>query len=411
MLRATIWLCGVLTAALVAAGCSSTPASDGPGAATGTAGPGVRPPGPPSGITTTAEHWGSFFGAASGHFDLQASPADVTLPGTILAVATSNSTQYALLTNGELYAWGLGNVGQLGDGARTNSFTRPVRVRFPPGVRIAHIPTDVMPYDTGLAVDTHGRAWGWGRNGGGDLCLGNSGVQLTPVELPFHHVTALAGASNHALYDANGTVFACGQNVRGDLGDGKRTSSPRPVRVRRLAGHPVKTLVASFANSGAVLTNGEYFDWGYNAKGQLGIGHFGGSSDVPVRVRLPQPVRHVALGGSIWFNGQTVVMLSNGQLWAWGSDDFSQLGDGRSRAQSSPIRFFAPAGVTYRSIATGSATSYAISTTGAVYAWGVGHLGQVGDGRMATARHPVQVASGATAISATANNVVVSKLG
>ena len=331
----------------------------------------------------------------------------MTLPGTISAVASSNSTQYALLTDGRLYAWGLGNAGQLGDGARTNSFKRPVLVQFPPGVRIAYVPTDVMPFDTGLAVDTHGRVWGWGRNGGGDLCLGNARVYTRPVELPFDHVTAVAGASNHALYDADGTVFACGQNVRGDLGDGRHRSSTTPVRVRHLDGNAVMRLVAAFANSGALLTNGKYYDWGYNGKGQLGIGHLGGSSDVPVRVRLPSAVRHVAQGGSIWFNGQTLVMLSDGSLWAWGADDHSQLGDGRHRAQPSPIRVKTPVGVTYRSIATGSATSYAISTTGAVYAWGVGFLGQVGDGRRAVARHPVQVDSGAFVISATANNVVV----
>ncbi len=357
-------------------------------------------------------HWGSFFGGAvAGNFDTQTSPTAVTLPGPVSAVASSNSTQYALLADGRVFAWGLGNAGQLGDGARTDSFTSPVQVQFPPGVRIAQIPTDVMPYDTGLAIDTQGRVWGWGFNGFGDLCLGNSKVQTRPVQLPFADVTAVAGASNHALYDAGGTVYACGQNVKGDLGDGKHRNSGRPVRVRHLDGYAVKTLVASFANSGALLNNGEYFDWGYNAKGQLGSGRLGGQSDVPVRVRLQAAVVQVAQGGSIWFNGQTLVMLSNGSLWAWGADDFGQLGDGRKRAQPSPIRFQSPAGVTYESIATGSATSYAISTTGAVYAWGTGVLGQVGDGRKANARHPVQVASRATTISATANNVVVSLWG
>jgi alpha-tubulin suppressor-like RCC1 family protein len=395
MLRTTTWLCAGLAAVTVAAGCSSGDAS------------GRRSP-PPERTTTTAEHWGSFFGGVTGNADTEATPTAISLPGAVSAVATSNSTQYALLSDGQLYAWGLGNVGQLGDGARTDSFTRPVRVQFPPGVTIARIPTDVMPFDTGLAVDTTGRVWGWGRNGGGDLCLGNTRVYTRPVELPLVHVTALAGASNHALYDAGGTVFACGQNVAGDLGDGSGRSTTRPVRVRDLDGHAVKSLVAAFANSGALLADGEYFDWGYNQKGQLGIGHVGGWSDVPVRVRLPMTVMQAVQGGSIWFNGQTLVMLSNGSLWAWGADDFCQLGNGHTRAQPSPGSVYPPTGITYRSIATGSATSYAISATGSVYAWGVGFLGQVGDGHTVTACHPVVVASGATAISATANDVVVS---
>ena len=124
--------------------------------------------------TSTVQHWGSFFGGAKGNFDIEKSPVTVTLPGTVAEVGTSNSTEYALLTSGSLYAWGLGTQGQLGDGLRVNSFTSPVRVHFPAGVKIASIPGDVMPYDTGLAVDTRGNVWGWGDNGGGELCLGNT---------------------------------------------------------------------------------------------------------------------------------------------------------------------------------------------------------------------------------------------
>src|SRR6202034_2490581 len=123
----------------------------------------------------TVKHWGTFFGGSSTFppEDMTSPPASLTLRGRVAEVATSNSSQYALLTNGSVYAWGLGNAGQLGDGATTNSFTTPVRVRFPAGVKIASLPVDVMPFDTALAVDTRGYVWGWGDNQGGELCLGN----------------------------------------------------------------------------------------------------------------------------------------------------------------------------------------------------------------------------------------------
>jgi alpha-tubulin suppressor-like RCC1 family protein len=181
-----------------------------------------------------------------------------------------------------------------------------------------------------------------------------------------------------------------------------------PVRVAGLDGRAVTKLTASFANSGALLTDGAYFDWGYNASGQLGDGQSGRPSDVPVRVHVPRAVRQVALGGSIWNNGQTLVKLSNGSIWAWGSDRSCQLGDLRIGLRRSPVQVHTPAGVTYKILATGSATSYAISTAGKVYAWGVSHVGQVGNGRTATTCRPVAVAAGAQFISATANNVVVS---
>jgi alpha-tubulin suppressor-like RCC1 family protein len=322
-------------------------------------------------------------------------------------VGSSNSTEYALLTDGSLYAWGMGNEGQLGDGNTVNSFRRPVRVRFPAGVQIAAIPGDAMPYDTALAVDTSGRVWGWGENGGGELCLGSRRTYDTPVKLPFSRVSALAGASNHAMYDAAGTVYACGANFNGDLGDGSRLSTTTPKKVTGLNGPRVTMLVASFANSGALLADGKYFDWGYDADGQLGDGHRGRSSDVPVRVALPAPVTQVAEGGSIWGNGQTLVMLSDGSLWAWGADFAGQLGDGGTGSQPSPVRFYPPAGVTYKSLATGSATAYAVSATGQVYAWGASYAGQIGDGSAVADATPVLVASGATAISSTADNVVI----
>ena len=52
---------------------------------------------------------------------------------------------------------GQGTHGELGDGADANSFHAAVQVQFPRGVRIAFLPQDANPYDSGLAVDTRGR--------------------------------------------------------------------------------------------------------------------------------------------------------------------------------------------------------------------------------------------------------------
>jgi alpha-tubulin suppressor-like RCC1 family protein len=359
-------------------------------------------------LPSTVEHWGSFFGGKKNvNYDLDSSPVALTVPGTVAEVGTSNSTQYALLTNGSLYAWGLGNEGQLGDGSLVNSFTKPVLVRFPRGVKIASIPTDAMPFDAALAVDTKGNVWGWGQNGQGELCLQNTKTYTTPVQLPLSDVTLVAGASNHVLYDAHGVVYSCGGNGAGDLGDGSKRGTTRPMQVVGLDGALVTELVASFANSGALLSNGEYFDWGYDGGGQLGDGQFRRSSNVPVRVNLPGPVTQVTQGGSIWENGQTLVMLSNGSLWAWGSNSSGQLGDGTTQPQASAVRFYPPAGVTYKGLATGAITSYAISTAGQVYAWGASPVGQIGDGILHKTLTPVRVASGAAMISSTANDVAV----
>jgi alpha-tubulin suppressor-like RCC1 family protein len=359
--------------------------------------------------SSTVKHWGTFFGGTNAlqPEDMTTSPASVRLPGRVAEVASSNSSEYALLTNGRVYAWGLGNAGQLGDGATKNSFTKPVRVRFPARVKIASLPIDVMPFDTGLAVDTKGHVWGWGDNQGGELCLGNHQKHLTPVRLPFSHVTAVAGAFDHALYDAGGQVWACGLNSLGELGDRTTRPSSVPVKVKGLgpSAHVV-FLVAAFANSGALLADGRYLDWGSNGEGQLGVGTRK-PSDVPVTVPLPARVRQVSQGGSAPGNGQTLTLLTNSDLYAWGADGQGQLGDGKTAAQSSPERITPPSGVTYRALATSGSTSYGISRRGKVYACGGGKEGQIGNGTTESSFTPVEVASGATGISATADDVVI----
>src|SRR6202044_3128610 len=157
----------------------------------------------PDATAPEALHWGKFFGDdIRGTGDELLTPTQVTIPdrSSITQIATSNSTDYALLSDGTLWAWGQGDKGELGDGGRANSFSTAVQVRFPPGVQIASLPTDVMPFDTAMAVDTNGNAWGWGLNERGELCLGNDALQPVPVELPLPNVTALAGAWNHAVY-------------------------------------------------------------------------------------------------------------------------------------------------------------------------------------------------------------------
>jgi alpha-tubulin suppressor-like RCC1 family protein len=362
------------------------------------------------GASRTVEHWGSLSGGVIPIMpvDTILSPAPVRLPGPVAEVATSNSTEYALLANGRVYAWGLGNHGQLGDGTTSNSFTTPVRVRFPAGVKIASLPIDVMPFDTGLAVDTTGHVWGWGVNGGGELCLGNRHQHLVPVELPFRHVTAVAGAFSHAVYESAGQVWACGLGKLGVLGDGATNSSFVPVKVTGLgpSAHVV-ALVAAFANAGALLADGRYLDWGTNGLGQLGIDSAAKLSDVPVAVPLPAKVAQVTQGGSAPGNGQTLVLLTNGALYAWGADKQGQLGDGKTSPEFSPELITPPSGVTYRLLASSGSTSYGVTTAGNVYAWGAGGVGQIGNGTTAGSLTPVKVASDATGISGTAFDVVI----
>jgi alpha-tubulin suppressor-like RCC1 family protein len=326
------------------------------------------------------------------------------IEGRVVQIATSNSDGYALTTTGSVYGWGVNSYGELGDGHLTPYETRAVKVAFPAGVKIARL-ADPMPFDAGLAVDSTGRAWGWGLNGAGDLCLSGL-VERRPRRLPLADVSLATGARTHALFDSNGAVYACGSGDAGELGNGSTAATGTPVRVTGLpSGARVVALTSSWEGSGALLADGSYYDWGYNAAGQLGDGATTGSA-VPVRVDLPGPVTQVFQGGSGPKNGQTVAILKDHSVWAWGDNDRGQLGTGNTIDSAVPVPVRVPRGVTFVTVSSGGFASYAIDRTGKLWAWGDNRNGQLGTGsgsRIAVL--PIDTGMHATQVSSTAQNV------
>ena len=94
---------------------------------------------------------------------------------------------------------------------------------------------------------------------------------LTPVELPspISNVTLISSASGHALYDAGGTLYACGGNSLGELGDGNTKSATGPVAVTGLTGQTVVGLYSSSQDAYALTESGAVYAWGGNAEDEL----------------------------------------------------------------------------------------------------------------------------------------------
>jgi len=321
----------------------------------------------------------------------------------VIQIATSNSDSYALTSAGAVWAWGAGAHGELGDGQDTPFVSRPVQVSFPSGVIIVSLPT-TMPYETAMAIDSQGNVWGWGYDQGSELCMSSYSRISVPTELPLTDVTLASGAGGHALFDSNGKVYGCGVNTYGDLGNGTTTDSPTPTAVLNLSFGSVQALVSSWQGSGALMSNGWYFDWGFNGAGQLGNGSTTNST-VPVLVSLHAAVTQVSQGGSDGKNGQTVALLSDGSVWSWGNGRWGQLGDGSSKSSSSPVQVATRKGVTFSAVASGGSTSYAIDDNGNLWAWGQNNDGQLGTGGTTPTSVPVSVGVSLDGISSTAANV------
>jgi alpha-tubulin suppressor-like RCC1 family protein len=338
---------------------------------------------PSSGKTTELHDWGSFGNDAGAH-EIGDAPVPISLSGASV-IQASNSTDYAIV-NGQEYAWGSGSNGQLGNGARRDSFSKPVKVDFPRGTTVTAIGD---AYNSGFAVDLTGQAWSWGRNLRQDLC--RKGRHLRPGlirSLP--RVTAVAGGGNHTLWlTQSGHVYTCGYNEYGDLGDGKHANSTSPVEVPGLS--DVVAVSAAWRSSAALTASGELFMWGVNNVGDLGIGN-DTSQDRPHRV--PGTFSQVYVGGSWINNSHTIAITTAGTVEEWGT------GYGNR-----PVLLHLPFAVSR--VMAGGGESGAVDTTGGVWMWGSSFLGAVGNRKTNgyTVR-PVKVDEGRTELSGTGANVV-----
>ena len=90
-----------------------------------------------------------------------------------------------------------------------------------------------------------------------------------------------------------------------------------------------------------------------------------------------------------------VAIKTNGTLWAWGRNQFGQLGlgvAGNYVNRSSPIQVGAL--TDWSKVSASSYMCAAIKTNGSLWAWGQGSFGQLGQNNTNSLSSPVQVGAG-----------------
>jgi alpha-tubulin suppressor-like RCC1 family protein len=148
-------------------------------------------------------------------------------------VAVSPGTQHtvALESDGDIFAWGLRVSGALGDGSTSSHVTTPQQISALSAKEIVAIATG---HRFSLALEDDGTVWAWGRNVEGQLGDGTTTQRTTPVQVPnLSGITAIAAGGYHALalQGDGGIVWAWGDNSEGQLGDGTTTNRSTPIRV------------------------------------------------------------------------------------------------------------------------------------------------------------------------------------
>ncbi len=82
----------------------------------------------------------------------------------------------------------------------------------------------------------------------------------------------------------------------------------------------------------AITSSGAVWAWGYNNYGQLGIGSTN-DSFVPVQVSSLGNAAVIAAGAY-----HSVAATSAGVVWDWGNNQFGQLGNGTANQATVPIQ-------------------------------------------------------------------------
>lgn len=231
-----------------------------------------------------------------------------------------------LTTHGHIYTWGTGEQGQLGrkimDRHKIHG-TNPEKVALKSRMLKAKV-VGAGAY-TSFAVDDKGDVWAWGLNNMGQTGTGYEGEtetmvlqptkidELSKEELGGETVVQIAGGEHHTLFrTSGGRVFACGRANGGQLGlpsDHEAFKDPENegmVDTPTLipfpdTEDPIVHISAGIHNNLAVSSAGALYSWGQGNQGELGVGD---------ETDMPTPHMIVRREGGQW---KTIVAECGGQ--------------------------------------------------------------------------------------------------
>ena len=303
----------------------------------------------------------------------------------IKQIASKYDFVVALDTAGQVYTWGANNYGQLGNGTTgtANNSSIPVSVISSTGVLAGkYIKKVAVGQYHVLALDSEGDVYAWGYGNAGRLGDGGSTNQSAPVKASTLTVKArdiTASASTSAAVGEDGYVYTWGLGTSGQLGNGGVVSSITPVQVTVPGG--VKEIQGGSNHFLVVNSSGLVYGWGSKANYVLGDGVDTGNSPSPTQIAGLSGVSKIAAGTS-----HNLAVTSGNVLYAWGLGSSGRLGEGLITDRTTPTNISSTtnfgtsslAGKTISYIEVGGTSSYAIDSSGVVHSWGANASGQLG---------------------------------
>jgi alpha-tubulin suppressor-like RCC1 family protein len=297
------------------------------------------------------------------------------------AIAAGGTHTLVLKEDGTVWSFGTNAFGELGDGTNVTR-TTPVQVSGLSGMVAIAAGTNHS-----LALKSDSTVWAWGRNTYGQIGDSTTGTtRWSPVQVTgITTATAIAAGEHHSLALLSGsTVKAWGNNGNGRLGNNSTADSNVPVSVSSVT--TAVAVAAGADHSLTLLADGTVVGFGNNAQGQLGAAT-PSQSLVPMTVPNLSGVVALAAGQSFSYALRASGDAA-GALWTFGAGGSGQLGDGtlvtnRKSVASGPLNV--------RAFAAGLTHGLAFRQDGSTAGWGTDDYGQLGDGTTISSRaNPVK---------------------
>src|SRR5258708_6602474 len=225
-------------------------------------------------------------------------------------------------TTGKLYGIS-GNLRLLATGDRNGEPGLPIEVAIPSPLTVKAVASGLH---NSVAVDNNGEVWAWGSNENGQV--GNGTMENSPHNYPhriitdrlgepFTRVTQVAcwvnsSAEGCLALKSDGTVWIWGKTGGGFRGNGQYGQpNPRPVQIN-IPDHKkiVKIVAAEIVL--ALASDGSVWTWGGDNRKFL-LGTSGVDFRTPGRVLLPQPAKDIAGGRYVSY-----ALGVNWELFGWG---------------------------------------------------------------------------------------------
>ncbi len=144
-----------------------------------------------------------------------------------------------------------------------------------------------------------------------------------------------------------------------------------------------KTVSTGMSHSLGIKSDGTLWAWGANDFGQLGDGT-STNRTLPVQIGTANDWQSVSAG-----TFHSMAIKNNGTLWGWGLNGNSRLGDGTTNGRIFPA--LVNSDTNWKSVSAGDTNTAAIKTDGTLWAWGYNGYAQLGDGSTNNRSTPYQI--------------------